>query len=293
MTRARWRSRRRCAAAQLTGRRRGDEAMLATQARAIRLTSIVFAIARFVLDGRSARDGENAQLAAAAAHRTGGSEQTREIDAIETANLRQEIGASDQILGRRHTEKRGDPRELVAKSAEEAHDIGDRFLELLRLESLEALLDRLGRRSDLRRDADVARIKLAATADRAADRDHRHRPEPDAVRAKAEHLRDVERALHPAVAPDLHVVAQAVGNERAVRLGHADLRRQARAPQRVLARRAGAAVVSGQRDDVGAGLRDPTRDDPDVRVTGIFTATRARGLTVFSSWTTCARSSME
>src|SRR6185503_6613966 len=107
--------------------------------------------------------------------------------------------------------------------------------------------------------------ELTATADRAADRDHRHRPEPDAVRAKAEHLRDIERALHPAVTPDLDVVAQAVGNEGAVCLGHADLRRQARAPQRVLTRRAGPAVVSRERDDVRARFRDAARDDPDIR----------------------------
>src|SRR6185503_17453194 len=251
---------------ELPGRRGRDEAMLATKARVIRRTARAFGtIARFLLNGRSTGHGEDAQLAAAATHRTRGREQRGEIDAIEAAHLREEIGAADQILRRRHAETGDDPRELLSKRAEEAHEIRDRALELLRLESLEALLDRLGRRSDLRCDADVTGVELTATADRAADRDHRHRPEPDAVRAKAEHLRDIERALHPAVAPDLHVIAQAVGDERAVRLGHADLRRQACTPQRVLPRRAGPAVISGQRDDVGARFCDATRDDPDIR----------------------------
>src|SRR5688572_26750112 len=220
------------------------------------------------LDIRSARRGQHAQLAAAAPYRTRRRKETGQIDAIEPAHLREQIGAADELLRRRHAEQSADASELVAQRTEEAHEVGDGLLEFLRLEALEAALRGLDRGHDLRRDADVTRVELAAAADRAADRDHRERPESDAVRAEAHHLRDVERALHPAIAPELDLVAQARGDERAVRLGDADLRGQAGAAQRVLPRGAGAAVVAGERDDVGAGLRDPAGDDADVRHDG-------------------------
>src|SRR5207237_4373821 len=138
-------------------------------------------------------------------------------------------------------------------------------VELLRLEALQALLRRLGHALDLRRDADVTRIGLAAAADGAADGDHRERAEADAVGAEAEHLHHVERALHPAIAPDLDVVAQAAAHERAVRFDDPDLHRQAGATESVLARGSGPAVVAGDGDDVGPRLRDPGGDDADVR----------------------------
>ena len=79
--------------------------MFAPQTRASRLSTIAFAtVARFLLNGRSAGHGENAQLAAAATHRTRGSEKAREVNAIEAAHLREKIGATDQILGRRHAD---------------------------------------------------------------------------------------------------------------------------------------------------------------------------------------------
>src|SRR5207249_3421272 len=90
-------------------------------------------------------------------------------------------------------------------------------------------------------------------------------PSSAEIRAEAEHLRHVVRALHAAVAPDLDEVTQARRDERAMRLRDADLRGKPGAPERVLARRAGAPVVSREGHDVRAGLRDPDRDDPDVR----------------------------
>src|SRR6185503_8098691 len=83
---------------ELTGRRGRDEAVRATQERAARLAATAVAVARFFLDRRSTGHGEDAQLAAAATHRTRGrAEQPGELDAIEAAHLREEIGAADQI----------------------------------------------------------------------------------------------------------------------------------------------------------------------------------------------------
>ena len=49
-----------------------------------------------------------------------------------------------------------------------------------------------------------------------------------------------------------------------MRLGNADLDRQAGSSKRVLTRGAGAAVVARERDDVGSGFGDADRDDADI-----------------------------
>ena len=189
----------------------------------------------------------------------------------------EEIGAPDEIRGRADPEARGDRGELLAERAEEAAEIQHGTLELAWLEPLHTAIGGLGDRLELGRDADVACVELATAADRATDGDHREGSEAHAVGAEAQHLRDVEGALHPAVAPDLDDGAKARRDECAMRLGDADLAREdggSQAPnldgksgaaERVLARRAGAAVVSRERHDVGARLRDPDRDDADVR----------------------------
>src|SRR5205823_10049422 len=151
----------------------------------------------------------------------------REVEAVEPARLHEEIGAADEVAHALEAERRDEPRELRAHRAEEPLELGDGPVELLRLEALQALLRRLGDALDLRRDADVTGVGLAAAADGAADGDHRERAEADAIGAEAEHLHHVERALHPAVAPELDVVAQAAAHERAVRLDDADLHGQA------------------------------------------------------------------
>src|SRR5207244_4279315 len=138
--------------------------------------------------------------------------------------------APDQIRGGADAEQRGDPGELLAQRGEEAAEVVDRALEFARLEPLYAALGRLRDGVELCRDPDVAGVELAAAADRAADRDHRERAEANAIRAEAEHLRHVVRALHAAVAPDLDEVTQARRDERAMRLRDADLRGKPGAP---------------------------------------------------------------
>src|SRR5690606_31988023 len=70
--------------------------------------------------------------------------------------------------------------------------------------------------------------------------------------------------LHPAVGPQLDLMAQTRFDERDMRELRADLRRQPDMLQRMDARRAGAAVEAGQRYDVRAGLGDPDRDRADA-----------------------------
>ena len=76
-------------------------------------------------------------------------------------------------------------------------------------------------------------------------------------------------------------------------LAQTDLDGQARVAQRVFARGARAAVIARDGDDVGARLGHARRDGAEGRIAGILTEICARGLIVFSSSTTCARSSME
>src|SRR5688500_7118000 len=194
-----------------------------------------------------------------------GHEERSAVDAVLRAGLDEEVGAPNELADARAAGLRGEPRELITKRAEEPAEARDAALELLRLEALQAARRGFGRVRDLCRDADVAGVQLAAAADRAPERDHRERREADAVRAETHHLHDVERALHPAVAPDLDPRAEPVLRERAVRLRDPDLGGQARPPQGVQPRGAGSAVVAGQRDDVRARLRDTAGDDPDVR----------------------------
>src|SRR6185312_4089168 len=95
---------------------------------------------------------------------------------------------------------------------------------------------------DLGRDADVAGVELATAADRAAEADHRQGPEADPVGTEAVQLDDVVAGPVAAVGPDLDPVAEPRLHQRLVDRAGADVRRQADVAERVLARRARAAL---------------------------------------------------
>jgi hypothetical protein len=100
------------------------------------------------------------------------------------------------------------------------------------------VLDRL----DRGRDAHVARVELAPATDRAAERDHRQRPERDPVCAHAVQLHDVVRVPVAAVGPDLYAVADPRFHQRAMHGARPDVGREADVAQSVLARRPGPAL---------------------------------------------------
>ena len=89
-------------------------------------------------------------------------------------------------------------------------------------------------RLDLRGDADVAGVELAAAADRAAEADHRQRAEADAVGAEQVQLDDVPAVAVAAVGPDLDAVADAGLHQRLVHGTGADVAGQADVAQGVL-----------------------------------------------------------
>src|SRR6185437_15610324 len=155
--------------------------------------------------------------------------------------------------------------DLLAHRLEEARAALGRDVDLLRGELLEAVLLRLFDRLDLGGDADVAGVELAAAADRAAEADHRQGAEADPVGAEAVELDDVVAGAVAAVGPDLHPVAEPSLHQRLVHGAGADVRGQADVPERVLARRAGAALEARERDDVRPRLGDTEADRADVR----------------------------
>jgi hypothetical protein len=156
-----------------------------------------------------------------------------------------------------------EPPQLSGRLVEEAPQPGHAVAGIDRQEPLEAARIRLPLVLDLRGDADVARVRLAAAADGAAQGHHRHGAEPDPVCAQQHQLQHVGGGAHAAVRPQLHRSAQAGLGERAVGQGQAQVGGQARMAQGVAAGRAGAAVVARKRDHVGAGLGDADRDRAD------------------------------
>src|SRR5262249_57297674 len=104
---------------------------------------------------------------------------------------------------------------------------------------------------------DVAGIELAAAADRAAEADHRQRPEPDPVGAEAVELDDVVAGAIAAIGPDLDPVADPGLHQRPVHRAGADVGRQADVAQRVLAGGAGPAPPAPEGGGGGARPRDP------------------------------------
>jgi hypothetical protein len=95
---------------------------------------------------------------------------------------------------------------------------------------------------------------VAALATDAAHAHERHGAHAHAVGAEQDHLQGVRAAAQAAVAPQLHLGAQAGFHQGAVGLADADLGGQADVFLAVLAGGAGAAVEAGDVDDVRPGL---------------------------------------
>ncbi len=106
----------------------------------------------------------------------------------------------------------------------------------------------------LRRDAGRAVVEMADAQVLAAERDHRCGAEAEALGADDRRLDHIEAGLQAAIGLQAHPVAQVVDAQRLVRLRQPQLPRRARVLDRAERARAGAAVVAGNRDEVGIGL---------------------------------------
>ena len=143
-----------------------------------------------------------------------------------------------------------------------AHLFGDELHEVH--DELGLAVEPLAQHRVLRRDADRAGVEVADAHHDAARDDERCGGEAELLRAQQRADDDVAAGLELAV--DLHddAVAHAVEHERLLGLGEAELPRRARVLERVERARAGAAVVAGDQDDVGQGLRRAGCDRADA-----------------------------
>ena len=145
----------------------------------------------------------------------------------------------------------------------------------------------------LRGDADGAGVEVADAHHDAARHDERRGREAELLGTEQRGDHDVAAGLELAV--DLHddAVAQAVQQQRLLRLGEAELPRCTRVLDRREPRRAGAAVVTGDEDDVRVRLRHAGRDGADADLGDELHVHPARGFAFFRSWMSCFRSSIE
>ena len=166
----------------------------------------------------------------------------------------EQVDAADQILEPADAEPRHDLPRLLGDEEEEVDDV------------LGLALEALAQLGILRRDPDRARVQVAGAHHHAAGRDQRRRREAHLVGAEQRGDDDVAPGLELAVGLHPDPRAQVVEHERLLRLGEADLPRDAGEEDRRERRRAGAAVVPGDQHVVGVRLRDARGDgaDPDL-----------------------------
>ena len=117
----------------------------------------------------------------------------------------------------------------------------------------------------LRGHARRAGVALAVALHEAAAGDERHRGEAELLGAEKRRHRHVAAAHELAVGLEHHARAQAVAQERLLRLGKADLERDACVVDGVARGGAGAAVVPGDEDLVGPALGDARGDGAHAR----------------------------
>ena len=116
----------------------------------------------------------------------------------------------------------------------------------------------------LRRDADGAGVQVALAHHDAAGRDQRCGRKAELVGAEQRADDDVTSGPDAAVDLNGDASAQAVGDERLMRLGEADFPRRAGVLDRRQRRSAGAAFEAGDRHVVGARLGDAGSDRADA-----------------------------
>ena len=104
---------------------------------------------------------------------------------------------------------------------------------------------------------------------------------------------DVAAGLQLAVGLHDDAIAQAVEQQRLLRLGEAELPRRAGVLQRRERRRARAAVVAGDQHHVGLRLADAGGDRADADLGDELHVHARRGFEFFRSWMSCLRSSIE
>ena len=184
-------------------------------------------------------------------------EDAREVEAARLPVLDarahvEQVGAADHLVERAEAELRHELAHFLGDEEEVVDDV-------LGLPGELAAQHRV-----LRGDADRTRVEMALAHHDAALDDERRGREAELVGAEHRADDDVAPGLHLAV--DLHgdAAAQAVQHQRLLRFGEAELPRRARVLDRRDRRRAGAAVVAGDRHVIGLRLGDARGDGADA-----------------------------
>ena len=173
-----------------------------------------------------------------------------------------------------------------------AHLLGDELEEVD--DELGLAAEALAQLGVLGGDADRARVEVADAHHHAARHDERRGGEAELLGAEQRRDDDVAAGLHLAVGLHDDAVAQAVEQQRLLRLGEAELPR----PAGVLQRRQRAGARCRRRGRRSARRRPwpSTRRRPRCRrptSATSLTCTRAAGLAFLRSWISCLRSSIE
>ena len=166
----------------------------------------------------------------------------------------EQVDAADEILVAAHPEPRHDLARLLGDVEEEVDDV-------LRLAG-----EALAQLGILGGDPDGARVEVAGAHHHAARRDQRRGGEADLVGTEEGSNDDVASRLDLAVRLHPDARAEVVAHERLLRLGEADLPRDAGEQDRRERRGAGAAVVAGDQHVVGVRLRDSGGDGADAHL---------------------------
>ena len=130
----------------------------------------------------------------------------------------------------------------------------------------------------LRGDADGAGVEMALAGHDAADGEERGGAETEFVGAEESANDDVARKFQAAVDAKRDARTEACANERVVRFAKADFPGQTRVFDGGERRRAGAAVVAADGDDVGARFGDACGDDADTCAADEFDADARAGI---------------
>ncbi len=171
------------------------------------------------------------------------------------------------VLRRLEVETLGPPDHLVERAEPQlrhhlAHFLGDEPEEVL--DELRLARERLAQLGILRRDADRAGVQVTDAHHHAAHHDERRAREAELLGAEQRRDNDVAPGLELAVHLHDDAVAQAIEEQHLLRFGEAELPRHARVLEAGERRRAGAAVVTGDQDDVGVSFRDAGGDRADA-----------------------------
>ena len=191
------------------------------------------------------------------------------------------VDAADHLVDRAEAELGHDLAQLLG---DEEHEVDD-VLGLAR--------ELLAQLRVLRRDADRAGVEVADAHHDAARRDQRRRREAELLGAEQRGDRDVAAGLQLAVGLDADAAAQVVQHQHLLRLGQAELPRDAGVLDRGERRRAGAAASPLIRTTSAFAFDDAGGDRADADLGDQLHADARRGFEFFRSWISCARSSIE